>query len=259
MELPVPATTLWAATLQQPPISGRNLHATLYPALPTQHPAHPSAQPARAGVRSESLNPAERTNKKTAGSHGTGGLDDRPHLLRRQVRYPAPLPHRPSTSPREHSRLHLHARTANPNNLSPPFSTTSLTPLKQLTAARTLLARHEHPGARCCPSAPQLSYAPEHAPRPDFPVRPALACVPARAAPALCRLPVCAFLRPSPATAFASASGAPLPPSFSPPPPAFSSISAHQHACNGRWPHHRALRRCHHRQPLELQLQHSIA
>jgi hypothetical protein len=74
------------------PISGRNLHASHYPALPTQHPAHPSAQPARAGVRSESPNPAERTNKKTAGSHGTGDLDDRPHLLRRQVSSPAPPP-----------------------------------------------------------------------------------------------------------------------------------------------------------------------
>jgi len=49
-------------------ISGRNPHTSRYPALPTQHPAHPSAQPAGAGVRSDSPHPAERTNEKTAGS-----------------------------------------------------------------------------------------------------------------------------------------------------------------------------------------------
>ena len=101
-------------------INGRNLPASRYPALPTQHPTHPSAQPARAGVRSESPNPAERTNKKTAGSHGTGGLDDRPHLLRRQVSSPAPPPS-PSTSPRKHSRPHLHARTTSPQQHISPF------------------------------------------------------------------------------------------------------------------------------------------
>jgi hypothetical protein len=73
------------------PIGGRNLPASRYPALPTRHPAHPNAQPARAGVRSESPNPAERTNKKTAGSYGTGSLDDRPHLLRQQVSARAPI------------------------------------------------------------------------------------------------------------------------------------------------------------------------
>lgn len=35
-----------------------------------------SKRPARSRVRSESLHPAERTNKKTAGSHGNGSLDD---------------------------------------------------------------------------------------------------------------------------------------------------------------------------------------
>ena len=50
-----------------------------------------SAQPAWAGVRSESPHPAERTNKKTARSYGTGGLSDRPPLLRRPVSSPAPL------------------------------------------------------------------------------------------------------------------------------------------------------------------------
>jgi hypothetical protein len=58
-----------------------------------------SAQPAWAGVRSESPHPAERTNKKTARSYGTGGLSDRPPLLRRSVSSPAPFP-LPSTSPR---------------------------------------------------------------------------------------------------------------------------------------------------------------
>ena len=105
-------------------INGRNLPASRYPALPTQHPTHPSAQPARAGVRSESPNPAERTNKKTAGSPGTGGLDDRPHLLRRQVRYPAPLPHRPSLR-----RASTHARTCMPARPTPTTYLPLLPPL----------------------------------------------------------------------------------------------------------------------------------
>ena len=138
-------------------ISGRNLPASRYPALPTQHPTHPSAQPARAGVRSESPNPAERTNKKTAGSHGTGGLDDRPHLLRRQVSSPAPLPS-PGTSPREHSRPHLLACTTSPQQHISPF-------------LHHFLNRHTAKGVRfslgtstpataATPNAPPLSFAP---------------------------------------------------------------------------------------------------
>ena len=44
-------------------ISGHDPHTSRYPAPPTQHPAHPSAQPARSGVRSEHPHPAERTRK----------------------------------------------------------------------------------------------------------------------------------------------------------------------------------------------------
>ena len=46
----------------------------------TLRPAYPRAQPARTGVRSEPPHPAERTNKNTACSHGSGGLSDFPHL-----------------------------------------------------------------------------------------------------------------------------------------------------------------------------------
>ena len=63
LELPVPATVLWAATPPAISISGHDPHTSRYPAPPTQHPAHPSAQPARSGVRSEHPHPAERTRK----------------------------------------------------------------------------------------------------------------------------------------------------------------------------------------------------
>jgi hypothetical protein len=50
-----------------------------------------SKRPARSRRRPFGIpSPAERTNKKTAGSHGTGSLDDRPHLLRQQVSSRAP-------------------------------------------------------------------------------------------------------------------------------------------------------------------------
>ena len=221
LELPVPATTLWSATCQQFPLAAVILAQSLIQSPPMQRPTHLSAQPARASVRSESPHPAERTNKKTAGSHGTGSLEDRPPLLRHQVSSPAP--HRPELR---------RVRTRAPK---PHHSTNS--------------HHAAHAGARLLLRSP---------PAPRCPARPST-LVPSR--PTLSLPPSTRFapLRPSPATALALASGAPLPPSFSPPPPAFSSVSARQHACNGRRPHHRALRRCHHRQPLELQLQHSSA
>ena len=72
-----------ASNLPASSISDRNTGPERFPTSPTQRPAYPSAQPARAGVRSESPYPAERTNKKAAGSHGIGGLGDC-----------LPLPHR---------------------------------------------------------------------------------------------------------------------------------------------------------------------
>ena len=50
-----------------------------------------------------------------------------------------------------------------PNSTSPPFSTTSLTPLAQLPAAPALLVPREHPGAR---------FAPKHLRRPLLPQMP---------------------------------------------------------------------------------------
>jgi hypothetical protein len=103
-----------ASNLPASSISDRNTGPERFPTSPTQRPAYPSAQPARAGVRSESPYPAERTNKKAAGSHGTGGLGDcLPLPPRRQVSSPAPPPS-PSTSPRKRSCPHPHARTAKP-------------------------------------------------------------------------------------------------------------------------------------------------
>ena len=78
-----------------------------HPASPTQHPTPHSAQPARAGVRSESPHPAERTNKKTAGSTGIDSFNNRPPLLQHQVRSRAPPS--PSTSPRGRPRAHTRA------------------------------------------------------------------------------------------------------------------------------------------------------
>jgi hypothetical protein len=184
LELLFSATTLWAATSQQTPSAvavpnHRNSHVSNAP-----HPRnipHPCAQPARAGVRSESPNPAERTNKKTAGSHGTGGLDDRPHLLRRQVSSPAPPPSPQHFAARAFTPAPACPHGQLPNSTSPPSSTTSLTPLKQLTTARAscsaaarfspsqapppltlapkLLARRKSPDTCCCSKRPGARFA----------------------------------------------------------------------------------------------------
>ena len=105
LELPFPATTFRAATPPASSIGGCNLRPERCPASPTQRPAYPRAQPARTGVRSEPPHPAERTNKNTACSHGSGGLDDRPHRLQQQVN-PSPRPHHPALR-----RTSAHART----------------------------------------------------------------------------------------------------------------------------------------------------
>jgi hypothetical protein len=103
-----------ASNLPASSISDRYTGPERFPTSPTQRPAYPSALPARVAVRSESPHPAERTNKKAAGSHGPGGLGDcLPLPPRRQVSSPAPPPS-PSTSPRKRSCPHPHARTANP-------------------------------------------------------------------------------------------------------------------------------------------------
>ena len=90
LKLLIPATIFRATTPRKfPSATTIPTQSTIQSAQP--HPAHPSAQPACAGVRSESPHPAERTNKKTTGSYGTGGLSDRPPLLRRPVSSPAPF------------------------------------------------------------------------------------------------------------------------------------------------------------------------
>jgi hypothetical protein len=91
---------------------------------PSRHPTYPSAHPARAGVRSESPYPAEGTNKKSAGSHGTGSLDGCPPLLRQQVSSRAPPSLSASSSARLPARLHGQSPTGTSLH-SPP---TSLTP-----------------------------------------------------------------------------------------------------------------------------------
>ena len=90
LELSISATTLWAAAPTRfPSAAAIPAHSTIQ-CPPSRHPTYPSAHFARVGVRSESPHPAERTNKKNAGSHRTGGLDDHPHLLQRQVSSRAP-------------------------------------------------------------------------------------------------------------------------------------------------------------------------
>ncbi|MFN9983103.1 MAG: hypothetical protein ACK53Y_24465, partial [bacterium] len=67
LKLLIPATIFWATTPRQfPSATTIPTQSTIQRAQP--QPAHPSVQPARAGVRSESPHSAERTNKKTAGS-----------------------------------------------------------------------------------------------------------------------------------------------------------------------------------------------
>ena len=167
LELLISATTLWAAEPTRfPSAAAIPAHSTIQ-CPPLRHPTSPSAHPARAGVCSESPYPAERTNKKTAGSHGTGGLDDRPHLLRRQVSSPAPPP-----SPQHFAARAFASAPSCPHGQSPPArlpippphtSNTSLTHLKQFTAVSAFLARRKHPGASCCPKFPGARFlAPKH-------------------------------------------------------------------------------------------------
>ena len=124
LELPISATTLWtAAPTRFPSTAAIPAHSNIQ-CPPSRHLTYPSAHPARAGVRSESPHPAERTNKKTAGSHGTGSLDGRPPLLRQQVSSRSP----PSLSASSSARLlaRLHGQSPSSTSLhSPP---TSLTP-----------------------------------------------------------------------------------------------------------------------------------
>lgn len=161
----IPATNFWATTPRKfPSATTIPRQSTIQSAQP--QPAHPSAQSACAGVRSESPQPAERTNKTTADSYGTGGLSDRPHLLRRSVSSPAPF-YCPALAARAFAPA-----PACPHGQSPPArlpipqphtSTTPLTHLKQLTAASAFLARRKHPGARCCPKFPSARFlAPKH-------------------------------------------------------------------------------------------------
>jgi hypothetical protein len=98
-----------------------------------------SKRPARSRRRPFGVpSPCRRTNQKTAGSHGTSSLDDHPPLLRQQVSARAPITQHYRASARARTR----ARPAAPIT-SPHTSTTSLTPLVQLTSARALLAlRH---------------------------------------------------------------------------------------------------------------------
>jgi hypothetical protein len=91
---------------------------------PSRHPTYPSAHPARAGVRSESPYPAERKNKKSAGSHGTGSLDGCPPLLRQQVSSRAP----PSLSASSSARLLARLHGQSPTGTSLHSPSTSLTP-----------------------------------------------------------------------------------------------------------------------------------
>jgi hypothetical protein len=160
LELSFPATTFRAATPPASSIGGCNLRPERCPASPTQRPAYPRAQPARTGVRSEPPHLAERTNKKTAGSHGSGGLDDRLHRLQQQVNS-SPRPHHPALR-----RTSAHARTRarpTPTRTSIPDPATSLTSHEDCQR-RALLAL---PPCRSSliKAPPPLTLAPKHLPR----------------------------------------------------------------------------------------------
>ena len=161
LELPFPATTFRAATPPASSIGGCNLRPERCPASPTQRPAYPRAQPARTGVRSEPPHPAERTNKKTACSHGSGGLDDRPHRLQQQVN-PSPRPHHPALR-----RTSAHARTrarSTPTRTSIPNPATSLTSHEDCQR-RALLALPPCRSSMIQAFSPPLTLAPKHLPR----------------------------------------------------------------------------------------------
>ena len=123
LELPILATTLWAAEPTRfPSAAAIPAHSTIQ-CPPLRHPTSPSAHPARAGVCSESPYPAERTNKKTAGSHETGNLDGHPPLLRQQVSSRAP----PSLSASSSARLLARSHGQYPTGTSLHSPPTSLT------------------------------------------------------------------------------------------------------------------------------------
>ena len=123
-ELSISATTLWAAAPTRfPSAAAIPAHSTIQ-CPPLRHPTSPSAHPARAGVCSQSPYPAERTNKKTAGSHGTGSLDGHPPLLRQQVSSRAP----PSLSASSSARLLARSHGQSPTGTSHRGPPTSLTP-----------------------------------------------------------------------------------------------------------------------------------
>ena len=106
-----------------------------------QPPPYPSAQPARAGVRSESPHPAERTNKKTAGSPGIRRLDDRPPLLRQQVSARAPITqHFVARAPRARTRARpTSTSTSIPDPATPLTSHTDPSGARFSRSAATLL------------------------------------------------------------------------------------------------------------------------
>ena len=123
LELPILATTLWAAEPTRfPSAAAIPAHSTIQ-CPPLRHPTSSSAHPARAGVCSESPYPAERTNKKTAGSHETGSLDGHPPLLRQQVSSRAP----PSLSASSSARLLARSHGQYPTGTSLHSPPTSLT------------------------------------------------------------------------------------------------------------------------------------
>jgi len=129
----------------------------LLPSVPSpRHSPYPSAQPARAGVRSESLHPAERTDKKTAGSHGTGSFDDHPPLLRQQVSARAPV------TQRERPRTHTLAPSS-PHHLSPYIHHFPNPSCAAHIGART---PRSAPLARFCPSPCSGGSSPPHTTRP---------------------------------------------------------------------------------------------
>ena len=123
LELLISATTLWAAAPTRfPSAAAIPAHSTIQ-CPPLRHPTSPSAHPARAGVCSQSPYPAERTNKKTAGSHETGSLDGHPPLLRQQVSSRAP----PSLSASSSARLLARSHGQYPTGTSLHSPPTSLT------------------------------------------------------------------------------------------------------------------------------------
>ena len=110
-------STAAAAPTRFPSAAAIPAHSTIQ-CPPSRHPTYPSAHPARAGVRSESPYPAERTNKKSASFHGTGSLDGCPPLLRQQVSSRAPPSLSASSSARLLARLHGQSKVHHPHRVA---------------------------------------------------------------------------------------------------------------------------------------------